>query len=65
MLKFVVLARHKKEDYIVDCFGCFRKRYNATRCMNNAIAEDSFSDVYYCIEEVDPSGSYADMEVED
>lgn len=65
MVKFVVLARNKKDDVIVDCFGCFNKRRNATRCLNDAIDKDRLNDVYYCIEDVDPCGSYANEQPDD
>ena len=65
MVKYVVLARDKKDDVIVDSFGCFERRRNATRCLNDAIEKDNLEDVYYCIEDVDPSGSYANEEPDD
>lgn len=69
MVKYVVLARGIDDGYIVSCLGCFKNVDNAYQVANRMRSieydNDVDSDVYYSIEEVDPLGSYADMEVED
>lgn len=61
-MKYVVLARDKETDMIVDSFGCFRRKANAVSRKFGLVQDDS---VEYCIEEVDPCGSFADDECED
>ena len=65
MVKYVVLARNKKDDCIMCSFGCFESKRNAIKCMNYVMSKDDFNDVYYCIEDVDPYGSYANEEPDD
>lgn len=62
-MKYVVLGRDKKDDYICRSFGVFSNLSNAR--IRLAEICDGNSSIRYLIEEVDPFGSFANDEVED
>ena len=64
-MKYIVLARYKDTKEIAEVFGCYKN-------INNAIAEkeylptgEYYDGIEYCVEEVDPLGSFANEKVMD
>lgn len=64
-MKYVVLARDKQDGYICESFGCFKKKSNAKARMMQLPTGEYYDDIEYVIEEVDPTGSFANDECED
>lgn len=62
-MKYVVLARSKTDDMILSSFGVFKSKRNANREKDLVSKEDPIYNAYYCVEDVDPSGSYANDSV--
>lgn len=61
-MKYVVLARDKKDGNIIDSFGVFRDKKNANWRLTEMMENDGKE---YLVEEVDPNGNYANDECED
>lgn len=60
-MRYVVLARSKDDGTIVESFGIYsRKRY--ADAMLNIVNKNACDEVEYCVEEVDPCGSFAELE---
>lgn len=63
-MKYVVLGRDKNEGTIIESFGVYsRKRY--ANAMLNIVMKDACEGIEYCVEEVDPYGSFANDECDD
>lgn len=64
-MKYVVLARSKTDDMILSSFGVFRSKRNANQQKDTITKEDLIDNAYYCVENVDPMGSFANDSVWD
>jgi hypothetical protein len=64
-MKYVVLARSKTDDTILSSFGVFKSKRHANRQKDTITEEDRIDNAYYCVEDVDPTGSFANDNVWD
>lgn len=64
-MKYVVLARLKETNEILEEFGVYKYLENANNMKNSLPTGGYYEDIYYCVEEIDPLGSFANREPED
>ena len=62
---YVVLARSKTDNIVLSSFGVFRSKRNANQQKNTISEENPIQNAYYCVEDVDPMGSFANDSVWD
>lgn len=58
-MKYVLLARLKETGEIVEDFGIYASLRNANKMKDSLPIGEYYDDIEYCVEEVDPLGSYA------